>query len=61
MMSKQATREMMKKAGPDREAIEALAHQYWMQRGCPDGSPEVDWLGAEEELQNRMGPMAQAA
>lgn len=33
------------------EAIERLAYSHWMARGCPCGSPEVDWFQAEEELQ----------
>lgn len=35
---------------PDQEEITALAHQFWLERGCPEGSPEVDWFRAEEEL-----------
>jgi hypothetical protein len=31
-------------------AIAALAYQLWMDRGCPIGSPEEDWLRAESEL-----------
>ena len=31
-------------------AIEVRAYELWIQRGCPIGSPEVDWLQAEEEL-----------
>lgn len=31
-------------------AIEARAYELWVQRGCPIGSPEVDWYQAEEEL-----------
>jgi hypothetical protein len=30
--------------------ISALAYELWIQRGCPIGSPEVDWFRAEEEL-----------
>src|SRR4051794_40384767 len=26
--------------------ISERAYQRWMQRGCPDGSPELDWLEA---------------
>jgi Protein of unknown function (DUF2934) len=32
------------------ERISALAHCYWLLRGCPDGSPEVDWFQAESEF-----------
>ena len=35
-----------------REQIEVLAYQLWLPRGCPVGSPEVDWLRAEEEMRN---------
>ena len=32
------------------EEIALRAHRLWEARGCPIGSPEEDWLGAEEEL-----------
>jgi hypothetical protein len=32
------------------QAIAALAHSYWVARGCEGGSPEEDWLRAEREL-----------
>ncbi len=35
------------------DEISARAHQMWMERGCPLGSPEVDWFRAEEELKKR--------
>ena len=35
---------------PDRAEIEAVAYRFWLERGCPIGSPEVDWLRAENEL-----------
>ena len=31
--------------------IVELAYRFWQQRGCPEGSPEADWLRAEKELQ----------
>jgi hypothetical protein len=30
--------------------IAALAHQLWIERGCPEGSPEEDWFQAEQKL-----------
>lgn len=30
--------------------IAQLAYALWQQRGCPEGSPEVDWLNAEQQL-----------
>ncbi len=36
---------------PTHEQIVSLAHSLWEQRGCPEGSSEVDWFEAEKELQ----------
>ena len=33
-----------------RQQIEQRAYYLWQQRGCPEGSPEVDWERAEQEL-----------
>jgi hypothetical protein len=30
--------------------IAALAHALWIERGCPEGTPEEDWFQAEERL-----------
>ena len=30
--------------------IAALAYELWVERGCPDGSPEEDWYRAERQL-----------
>jgi hypothetical protein len=35
---------------PSREEIARLAERYWAERGWPEGSPEQDWLRAEQEL-----------
>ena len=35
----------------DKTAI--LAHQLWCERGCPEGSPDVDWHLASEQLRNK--------
>jgi hypothetical protein len=37
-------------AGPSHEEVARLAYSYWESRGCAGGSPEEDWLRAEEEL-----------
>ena len=37
---------------PTHEEIGALAHALWEARGCPEGSPEEDWLRAERELKS---------
>jgi hypothetical protein len=35
------------------DEIAALAHSLWQARGCPEGSPHVDWLRAAEQLRSR--------
>ena len=30
--------------------VAALAHSLWLVRGCPEGSPEIDWFSAESEF-----------
>ena len=32
------------------EFVARLAHQHWVRRGMPLGSPEVDWFAAERAL-----------
>jgi len=32
------------------EEISTRAHQCWFERGCPHGSPEVDWHRAVEQI-----------
>ena len=41
-----------------REAIEKLAHELWINRGCPANSAEADWLEAEKKLAPRLVPAA---
>jgi hypothetical protein len=33
--------------------VAVRAHELWVARGCPQGTPEEDWLAAEEALQSR--------
>jgi hypothetical protein len=35
---------------PSQQDIAALAYELWLGRGCPGGSPEVDWLQALDEM-----------
>jgi hypothetical protein len=37
-------------SGPAYNEVAALAYTYWAGRGCQGGSPEEDWLRAEQEL-----------
>ena len=40
--------------GPfSQQEIADLAYEFWLDRGCPHGSPNEDWFRAERELQNR--------
>jgi hypothetical protein len=32
------------------DQISRIAYRFWQERGCPDGSPEVDWMRAEAEV-----------
>jgi hypothetical protein len=41
---------MSQNAAFDAHAIRRRAHQRWLDRGCPAGSSEQDWLEAEQEL-----------
>ena len=38
---------------PDELDVATLAYRLWVDRGCPLGSPDEDWLEAERELQSR--------
>jgi len=38
---------------PANETVAALAYSYWAARGYQGGSPEEDWLRAEQELRLR--------
>jgi hypothetical protein len=38
------------KTAPTSEQIATLAYSYWEARGFRGGSPEQDWLRAEQEL-----------
>jgi hypothetical protein len=47
---KPAAKKQTPAATPSREEIARLAEKYWAERGWPEGSPEQDWLRAEQEL-----------
>jgi len=36
--------------GGDYDEVRRLAREYWLARGCPEGSPEEDWFRAEQEV-----------
>lgn len=37
-----------------REYVASLAHRLWVSRGCPQGSPEVDWFAAELKVDQEL-------
>jgi hypothetical protein len=39
---------------PTYDEIASLAYSYWVSRGCQGGSPEEDWLLAEQALRTRV-------
>jgi DUF2934 family protein len=39
--------------GGKHQHIEDLAYQRWVERGCPQGSPDEDWFAAERDLSSR--------
>ncbi|HET6217638.1 MAG TPA: DUF2934 domain-containing protein [Acidobacteriaceae bacterium] len=47
---KTAAKKLTTAPAPTREEIARLAEKYWAERGWPEGSPEQDWLRAEQEL-----------
>jgi hypothetical protein len=51
-MEKQKTLELIPDfLGEDRHDLVAkLTYKLWEERGCPVGSPEVDWFGAEQAV-----------
>ena len=54
--SEQSHRELVNEHGIatfGHDEIAELAHSLWIARGCPQGSPEVDWFQAARELRAR--------
>ena len=49
----------------DQSTIEQVAYDFWLQRGCPMGSPEEDWFRAEQksrsEAPDQKGPGVDAS
>ena len=67
-MSRQSTNEIktVSRSEPsvapvEHEAVEAMAYQIWLQRGCPIGSDQEDWYKAETELKTRSQTTQRAA
>jgi hypothetical protein len=54
---------MTQPPGIDVQAIRRRAHELWLRRGCPTGTPDLDWQQAERELraESERGEMPPAA
>jgi hypothetical protein len=50
--TRDGSREFPATISPDQATIAQLAYLYWLERGCPIGSPEEDWSRAEQDLKN---------
>lgn len=46
--------------GLDQAEVAELAYQRWVEKGCPQGTAEKDWLDAEKEVRSRGAAMPQA-
>lgn len=44
---------ILDKAVSEHEQIALLAYEFWQARGCQGGSPEEDWIRAEQEFRKR--------
>jgi len=42
------------------EDIAQRTYALWRARGCPEGSPEEDWLNAAQELRGRRGDLQES-
>jgi hypothetical protein len=49
-----------RQSGQPGGTIAMRAYQLWLERGCPEGSPDEDWFRAEQELTNRKKSVARA-
>jgi Protein of unknown function (DUF2934) len=38
--------------------VAALAFEFWLARGFRDGSPETDWLRADQEVRRKLGAVS---
>jgi hypothetical protein len=42
------------------DEVAELAYHFWVNRGCPMGSPDSDWLRAEQELRRKKRSLVNA-
>jgi hypothetical protein len=56
--TKSRSEEIPEAVNPDYSEIARLAYLHWLDRGCPNGSPEEDWARAERDLRNNQNQTA---
>jgi len=56
--TKSRSDEILDAINPDYPEIARLAYLHWLDRGCPIGSPEQDWVRAEQDLKNSQSQTA---
>jgi Protein of unknown function (DUF2934) len=44
----------------DHQKIQLAAYHLWLDRGCPCGTPEVDWFQAEAQLREHQAAFESA-
>jgi hypothetical protein len=54
------TSEHLESTDGGHDPVASRAYELWMLRGCPDGSPEVDWFQAESELNENSADASQS-
>ena len=47
--------EMYELSPINEQDVADLAYRRWLERGCPQGSSDVDWFEAERELHSKSG------
>jgi hypothetical protein len=50
LTTKQLASAPVETPAPGAESVAVRAYELWLERGCPDGTPEQDWYRAEQEL-----------
>jgi hypothetical protein len=53
-VQRETKREPAMQHSPEQD-IANLAYALWQKRGCPEGSPEEDWIQAEALIQTSPG------
>ena len=47
---------MPRSTNDDDKSVRKIAHELWVKRGSPSGSPEEDWFRAEQIVAQQAAP-----